>query len=109
MSGYPWAPVEASAETTAPAVRHVELEPRERFVTANGVELCYEDAGDPDGEPLLLVMGLGTQLIHWSPALVNLLADRGFRTIRFDNRDAGHSEKIDAPKPGLIPMLLGLD
>jgi pimeloyl-ACP methyl ester carboxylesterase len=72
------------------------------------VELCCEDLGDPEGEPLILVMGLGTQLIHWHPSFVNLLIDRGFRVVRFDNRDAGHSEKIDAPPPGRAAMLLGL-
>jgi pimeloyl-ACP methyl ester carboxylesterase len=90
------------------AVTHAELEPRERFAKVGDLELCYEDLGDPDGEPLVLVMGLGTQLIHWHPGFVNLLVDRGFRVIRFDNRDAGHSSKIKGPSPGRVAMLFGL-
>jgi pimeloyl-ACP methyl ester carboxylesterase len=77
-------------------------------VQVGGIELCYEDLGDPDDEPLVLVMGLGTQLIHWNPSFVNELIDRGFRVIRFDNRDAGHSTKVDAPPPGTLAMMFGL-
>ena len=51
--------------------------------------------GDPDGEPLLLVMGLATQMIAWHEGLCRLLAERGFRVIRFDNRDIGRSTKLD--------------
>jgi pimeloyl-ACP methyl ester carboxylesterase len=89
-------------------LRRAELEPQERFAKVGDLELCYEDLGDPDGEPLVLVMGLGTQLIHWNPEFVNLLGDRGFRVIRFDNRDAGHSTKLTGPPPGTIAMLFGL-
>jgi pimeloyl-ACP methyl ester carboxylesterase len=89
-------------------VRRAELEPQERLAKVGDLELCYEDLGDPGGEPLVLIMGLGTQLIHWPPDFVNLLIDRGFRVIRFDNRDAGHSTKIDAPPPGRAAMMLGL-
>ena len=85
-----------------------ELEPQERFAKVGDLELCFEDVGDPDGEPLVLVMGLGTQLIHWNPELVNLLGDRGFRVIRFDNRDAGHSTKLSGRPPGTFAMLFGL-
>ena len=90
------------------SLRRAELEPQERFAKVGDLELCYEDLGDPDGEPLVLVMGLGTQLIHWNPEFVNLLGDRGFRVIRFDNRDAGHSTKLTGPPPGTIAMLFGL-
>lgn len=57
----------------------------------NGLQLAWEEAGSPNGEPLLLVMGLGGQLIHWPDALCADLVARGFRVIRFDNRDAGLS------------------
>jgi pimeloyl-ACP methyl ester carboxylesterase len=84
------------------------LEERERLAPANGIELAYDEIGDPDGRPLLLVMGLGTQLIHWDERLCELFAERGFRVIRFDNRDVGHSTKIDsAGVPGRAAMLLG--
>lgn len=47
------------------------------------------------GEPLVLIMGLGVQLIHWPDGFCHMLADRGFQVIRFDNRDAGLSTKLD--------------
>jgi pimeloyl-ACP methyl ester carboxylesterase len=72
------------------------------------VELEYETIGDPSGEPLLLVMGLGMQLIHWDTELCELFAGRGFRVIRFDNRDAGLSTKIDAPVPNVMRLMAGL-
>jgi pimeloyl-ACP methyl ester carboxylesterase len=56
-----------------------------------GLSLYWEQAGPARGEPLLLVMGLGGQLIHWPDALCAPLVARGFRVIRFDNRDAGLS------------------
>ena len=63
---------------------------------ANGIEIAYETHGDPGDEPLLLVMGLGAQLIAWPIELVDALVDRGFFVIRYDNRDVGLSTKIDA-------------
>lgn len=57
----------------------------------------YEEQGS--GDPLLLVMGLGGQLIDWPLPFVERLADAGFRVIRFDNRDIGLSTAIDAPPP----------
>jgi pimeloyl-ACP methyl ester carboxylesterase len=58
------------------------------------VELCYQTFGTPDGEPLLLVMGLGGPMTWWEPELCELLVDRGFYVIRFDNRDSGRSSRI---------------
>jgi pimeloyl-ACP methyl ester carboxylesterase len=63
---------------------------------ANGIELEYEVTGPADGEPLLLIMGLGAQLTRWPTAFVDKLAARGLRVIRFDNRDVGLSSKLDA-------------
>ncbi|HEV3328019.1 MAG TPA: alpha/beta hydrolase [Acidimicrobiales bacterium] len=65
------------------------------LVRANGLELCYEVDGDPDGVPLLLIHGHGAQLIAWHAELVEGLVECGFRTIRFDNRDAGRSTHLD--------------
>lgn len=65
-------------------------------LSANGVSLEVEDHGAPNGEPLLLVMGLGMQLTAWPDELVQMLVARGFRVIRFDNRDVGLSEGFDA-------------
>ncbi len=75
---------------------------------ANGIELCYQEIGDPEGEPLLLVMGLATQMIAWDEEFCAMLAERGFRVVRFDNRDIGRSTKIDsAGVPSRIDMLSG--
>jgi pimeloyl-ACP methyl ester carboxylesterase len=64
---------------------------------ANGIEIYYETFGDRDGEPLLLVNGLGSQCISYEPDFCNAFVDRGFFVIRFDNRDVGLSTKIDTP------------
>jgi len=63
---------------------------------ANGIELEYDVAGPPDGEPLLLIMGLGAQMTRWPSLFVDKLAAQGLRVIRFDNRDVGLSSKIEA-------------
>lgn len=62
-------------------------------VRANGISIEIEDTGT--GEPLLLVMGLGMQLVAWPDELVAELTARGFRVIRFDNRDIGLSQDFD--------------
>jgi pimeloyl-ACP methyl ester carboxylesterase len=79
----------------------------EQRVATNGVEIVYETLGDPSGTPLLLVMGLGMQLIHWDRELCEELAGRGFFVIRFDNRDAGRSTQIDAPVPPVMRAMAG--
>jgi pimeloyl-ACP methyl ester carboxylesterase len=66
-------------------------------VQVNGITIEYEEQGT--GEPLLLVMGLGGQLVDWPRPFVEQLADAGFRVIRFDNRDIGLSTGVDAPPP----------
>ena len=63
-------------------------------VRANGIELEYDVTGD--GEPLLLIMGLGAQMTRWPQAFVDKLAAQGLKVIRFDNRDVGLSTKLDA-------------
>ena len=72
------------------------------------VELVYETIGDPSDEPMLLVMGLGMQLIHWDIELCELLAERGFFVIRFDNRDAGRSTQVRAPVPNVMRLMAGM-
>jgi pimeloyl-ACP methyl ester carboxylesterase len=74
-------------------------------VRANGVMLEYEITGDAAAEPVLLIMGLGAQLTRWSPDFATKLAARGYRVIRFDNRDIGLSEKMEAAGPPDIPAL----
>jgi pimeloyl-ACP methyl ester carboxylesterase len=74
----------------------------------NGLELAYEGVGDPTATPLLLVSGLSYQMIEWDDDLCALIADRGFRVTRFDNRDVGLSTKLEAlGTPDLMAMLAG--
>jgi pimeloyl-ACP methyl ester carboxylesterase len=72
---------------------------------ANGIDLCYEIFGRDDAEPMLLIMGLGAQMILWDDEFCQQLASRGFRVIRFDNRDIGKSSKLTGGKP-LKPLEL---
>lgn len=62
---------------------------------ANGIELEYDTFGNPNDPAMLLVMGLGAQMIAWDEDLCGLLADAGFFVIRYDNRDVGLSTKFD--------------
>ncbi len=64
-------------------------------IAANGIALEVEDHGSPHGEPLVLIMGLGMQLVTWYAEFVGMLVARGFRVIRFDNRDIGLSQRFD--------------
>ena len=80
----------------------------EQTAQVNGIEIAYETIGDPLNPPLLLVMGLSMQLIHWDLELCEQLAERGFWVIRFDNRDSGHSTQIDARVPNLRRAMLGI-
>lgn len=64
-------------------------------VTANHLQIEYESFGAADSPAILLIMGLGAQLGRWPRELCEALVDRGFRVIRFDNRDCGLSSKID--------------
>jgi pimeloyl-ACP methyl ester carboxylesterase len=75
-------------------------------VEANGIDIHYDERGS--GEPLLLVMGLGAQMIAWRDGFVELLADQGFRVIRFDNRDVGLSTHLhDQRPPAILRAALG--
>ncbi len=77
----------------------------ERFCdVGRGVTLCYETFGDPSDPPLLLIMGLGMQMVGWHEDFCAELVQRGFYVVRFDNRDAGHSTHFPgrAPKIGQL-------
>lgn len=65
-------------------------------IRSNGLELEYDSFGDRGDRPLLLVMGLGAQMIAWEEDLCRTLADHGHWVVRFDNRDVGLSTKLDA-------------
>lgn len=80
--------------------------PREGKVEANGLTLHYEERGNPDGEPLVLVMGLAAQMTLWPEPLLDAYAEAGFRVIRFDNRDIGLSSEISEPLEGAPHMAM---
>ncbi len=80
----------------------------ERLIPSNGIELAYQEVGDPAAAPLLLIMGLGTQMLGWDDEFCVQLAERGFRAIRFDNRDIGHSTMLDeAGVPKRVDLFRG--
>jgi pimeloyl-ACP methyl ester carboxylesterase len=80
----------------------------ESYARVNGLDICYETLGEPSGEPLLLVMGLGGPLIWWDDEFCRRLTGRGFWVIRYDNRDCGRSSRIEgAPRPRPLRSLLG--
>ena len=83
-------------------------QPEERFAKVGEVDLCWDELGDPDGEPMVMVMGLGTQLIHWHPDFCAELGERGYRVIRFDNRDAGLSTSFEGAPPARMAAMFGL-
>ena len=73
----------------------------------NGLDIAYETFGDPSDPALLLVMGLGTQMVAWSEEMCEALAGNGLHVVRFDNRDIGLSTHLDhLPVPTLGDMLL---
>jgi pimeloyl-ACP methyl ester carboxylesterase len=85
---------------------HVVTVPSMPSLQANGIDICHETIGS--GVPLLLVHGLGAQLIDWHDDLYRKLADRGFSVTRYDNRDIGLSTKFeDKPAPDFMAILGG--
>ncbi|WP_285712141.1 alpha/beta fold hydrolase [Erythrobacter oryzae] len=69
-----------------------------------GIELFYEEHGDPQAPAMLLVMGLGAQMTLWPDELVAALAAEGFRVIRYDNRDIGLSQKFEGHRAPSLPV-----
>jgi pimeloyl-ACP methyl ester carboxylesterase len=75
---------------------------------ANGIEITYDTFGDRSNPAMLLIMGLGIQMLGWDERFCNMLADRGYFVIRFDNRDVGLSSKIEGgPPPDLMKLMSG--
>ncbi|HEX6246979.1 MAG TPA: alpha/beta hydrolase [Nocardioidaceae bacterium] len=68
--------------------------PEQMATLPTGVEICYQTFGDPEAEPMLLVMGLGGPMTWWDPDFCQSLADRGYHVIRYDNRDTGRSTRV---------------
>lgn len=100
LSQYDWYPSPIS-----------ELMQQAIIPVSENIELCVEVGGDPNNPPLLLVMGLGSQLIFWPENFIKRLIDAGFFVIRFDNRDIGLSTKIplpDLPKTSNLAAMLKL-
>lgn len=90
-------PVVPSSDHQPPQLAHV-----------NGIDICYEIFGDANAEPMVLIMGLGAQMIHWDDDFCRQLAGRGFRVVRFDNRDIGKSSKMTGGKRLTAAELLKL-
>jgi len=75
---------------------------------ANGIELEYDTFGDSGRPAMLLIMGLGVQMLGWDERFCNMLAERGYHVIRFDNRDIGLSSKIEGgPVPNPLELMAG--
>jgi pimeloyl-ACP methyl ester carboxylesterase len=70
-----------------------------------GVTLCYETFGEPADPPIVLIMGLATQMIAWNDEYCRSLAERGFYVVRFDNRDIGHSTHFDFRAPSMRQLV----
>jgi pimeloyl-ACP methyl ester carboxylesterase len=81
----------------------------EEIARVGDVELAYETFGDPAHPAMLLVMGLGTQMLGWRAAFCARLAERGFHVIRYDNRDVGRSTKFSSHRPPTAGQLLRRD
>jgi pimeloyl-ACP methyl ester carboxylesterase len=76
-------------------------------VAANGIELAYETFGDPGAPPVVLIMGLATQMIAWPDEMCEGLAQRGLFVVRFDNRDVGESTHLrNLPPPRLADIVV---
>jgi pimeloyl-ACP methyl ester carboxylesterase len=78
--------------------------PEEFCDVGRGMTLCYEGFGDPDDTPILLIMGLATQMIAWHEEFCEQLAERGFYVVRFDNRDIGRSTHLGFSPPSMGQM-----
>jgi pimeloyl-ACP methyl ester carboxylesterase len=82
---------------------------RASIAKANGIELAFDSFGDQSNEAILLISGLGTQMIRWTEPFCESLAARSYHVIRFDNRDAGlstHLDKVPAPEIGALAAAL---
>ncbi len=76
------------------------------FTDRSGVSICYETHGDPDDVPLMLVCGLGMQLVRWDDELLAGLTARGFYVITHDNRDIGLSESFDHVEVDVVAAVM---
>jgi pimeloyl-ACP methyl ester carboxylesterase len=77
----------------------------EQFADLGAVKLCYETFGDPADPPILLIMGLGTQMVAWHDDFCRQLAGHGFFVIRYDNRDCGKSTSMQGRPVTLLELV----
>ncbi|XOV81161.1 MAG: alpha/beta fold hydrolase [Aestuariibacter sp.] len=78
---------------------------QEELADCGAVQLCYDSFGDPANSPILLIMGLATQMVHWHSEFCKSLAAKGFWVIRFDNRDIGKSTTLrHLPPPSMLKL-----
>ena len=78
----------------------------ERFAHVGEIELCWQQFGSDEDPPLLMIMGLGAQMILWPDELCEMIAAAGYRVIRFDNRDSGRSTILADTPTGTVPQAL---
>lgn len=78
---------------------------RSGMAKVGAVELCYEDWGDEKAPPLLLIMGLSAQMLLWPDEFCQMLVQKGYRVIRFDNRDIGLSTKVKVKSPKMNELV----
>ena len=79
----------------------------EELAHIDGIEVAYEEFGDRADPAMLLIMGLGVQMLGWDAELCQLLAVEGFRVVRFDNRDVGRSSRYEGPVPDWTALAAG--
>src|SRR5690349_24254244 len=81
---------------------------RARSVGPARIDIAYERLGDAGAPPVLMIMGLGAQLVGWPDGFCDELVKRGLHLVRFDNRDAGESTHVTgAPPPDVMAALGG--
>jgi pimeloyl-ACP methyl ester carboxylesterase len=78
----------------------------EQRIAVRDIELCYETFGDPADPAVLLIMGLGTQMLAWREGFCEMLAAEGFFVVRYDNRDVGHSTHFSGQRPPSLAELV---
>ncbi|WP_414828893.1 alpha/beta fold hydrolase [Alteromonas sp. H39] len=74
---------------------------------SNGTTLCYSEHGDKNDPAVILIAGLGLQMVYWPASFIQALTTAGFRVICYDNRDAGRSSRSNTPHPSTLQQLLG--
>ena len=80
----------------------------EQFATLpNGLRVCYSSHGCPDAPTIMLIVGLGLQLVYWPAVLIDQLVAGGYHVVCFDNRDSGRSARLATPHPNKWQQLTG--